>query len=325
MGPQRPLRGALRAAAGGPRGEAAEKAALSRVHTRTPPWRYIRYVRRYPLQLTRDVDAARSVAALYALAAHQGALTALCHTGDAIATGGSDGTVQLWRPHAAPPFLCRDDAATELYSRQLAAGGVAAPNEEAVEARPSPPERRAAWGDKGGAAAPAAVAARAKAAAAPPPGKVPPPASGQGRAPVRHGAVPAAPKAAPASAPKRVGRGIRSIGLVTAAAEGGTYGGDGGGRAAPRLVVGTQRCSIRFVGGARGGQEVVSGHFDETTGVASHPLDGTLWASCGTDRQLLLWHQESAVPLQVPASTLGTALGARRSLPPLGGSVAPLA
>ncbi|KAL1499370.1 hypothetical protein AB1Y20_011577 [Prymnesium parvum] len=70
------------------------------------------------------------------------------------------------------------------------------------------------------------------------------------------------------------------------------------GEAYPQLYVGTSRCSILQLGGRGGGEELIAGHFDEATGVAAHPLDSAVWASCGADRQLLLWHRSSPTPTQ---------------------------
>ena len=81
---------------------------------------------------------------------------------------------------------------------------------------------------------------------------------------------------------------IRAIALVEAASSAASV---------PTLVVGTARCSIWRLGGG-GATELLGAHFGDVTGVAPHPSRADVWATCGADKQVLLWRAADTVPLQ---------------------------
>ena len=90
---------------------------------------------------------------------------------------------------------------------------------------------------------------------------------------------------------------IRAIALVAPAPSSSPSGGAPTAASVPTLVVGTARCSIWRLGGG-GATELLGAHFGDVTGVAPHPSRADVWATCGADRQLLLWRAADTVPLQ---------------------------
>lgn len=207
-------------------------------------------------------DAPSNTTALRAVLAHEGPISCLCLAGGAIASGGADGRVHLW---AAP---AGNAAAGEL--ERVHTYGF-----EGVDAAYNPAARAPTGGASSNPLSLVEPAKTAKKEKAPPPVSATAPA---GNLPTgTNGGIGA----------------IRSLALVPLGAK----------RTAasnrrvqvPTLYAGSARCSIWRLE-PQGGMEISAGHFGKATGVAVHPTDGDVWASCGADRQLLCWRTSMRLP-----------------------------
>ena len=232
-------------------------------------------------------DAPANTTALRSVRAHDGPISSLLATGGGLASGGADGFVHLWAAPAA--------AATGSGG-----GGGGAPGElervhtyqfRAVDHGREP---AAPTAHRGANSNPNSVVGAPRAAKPP---KPPQPVSAT----------------KPAGTLPTTGNGgvgaIRSLALVplgpkrTVASNRRLQ--------IPTLYVGTARCSIWRLEPQRG-VEVSVGHFGAASAVAAHPTRDGVWASCGADRQLLIWRESERLPLSKmllakPASCLAYA------------------
>jgi WD40 repeat protein len=222
-------------------------------------------------------DAPANELALWGVDAHQGPVTALCSTGNAIASGGADGFVYLWGPPAGARVVGGTPRAP--VSAATAGGLEKAHTYSFTPATPAykldPQYRPTQLASSRNVSDPNhLVATQPKPKPAPVPGE-------------RLLELPT----------RTMNPGVGAIRSICVLPQGAQRAVSGGGLQVPTLCVGTARCSLWKLGPTQG-VELSAAHFGHVSGVAAHPTLEGRWVSCGHDKQALFWTAGATLPTE---------------------------